>query len=243
MRVISKQHRACTRTTSKSVYSFLSTKLAGSFFLPFTFVFAPPLPLFHYTTRRPTSAFIRTPALRITKGPLVTEVDVVMSNVRHTVRLFGSKNGLLKHAISIQNVVNVQTMDNKELVMRIKTDVKNQKVFFTDLNGFSMRKRTTLAKLPMQANFFPLPGQAFWEDATKRVSLHSRSSLGCASLEGVGLKLCLTVSIRVGLRAFVFYLLLAVAAAAVDGAAGGLICCAPHASSRLPCYLFLLPPC
>ena len=183
MLVISKQHRACTRTTSKCVYSFLSTKLAGSFFLPFTFVFAPPLPLFHYTTRRPTSAFIRTPALRITKGPLVTEVDVVMSNVRHTVRLFGSKNGLLKHAISIQNVVNVQTMDNKELVMRIKTDVKNQKVFFADFNGFSMRKRTTLAKLPMQANFFPLPGQAFWEDATKRVSLHSRSSLGCASLE------------------------------------------------------------
>lgn len=159
-----------------------------------------------------------------------------MSNVRHTVRLFGSKNGLLKHAISIQNVVNVQTMDNKELVMRIKTDVKNQKVFFTDLNGFSMRKRTTLAKLPMQANFFPLPGQAFWEDATKRVSLHSRSSLGCASLEEGWFEVVLDRKHPCWLTCFRVLSAAAVAAAAVDGAAGGLICCAPHASSRLPWY-------
>ena len=139
--------------------------------------------LFHFVHPLILSPHHRSPGLRVTKGPLVSEVDVVMSNVRHTTRVFGSKNGLPKHAISIHNTVDVKSMDNKELVMRIKTDVKNKKVFFTDLNGFSMRKRTTLAKLPMQANFFPLPGQAFLEDATKRVSLHSRSSLGCASLE------------------------------------------------------------
>jgi alpha-mannosidase II len=128
-------------------------------------------------------------SVRVVEGRLMSEVSVVMNHVRHTARLFdvgASSSGggsVWDHGISLANAVDVSAMGNKELVMRVRTNVRNDKVFFTDLNGFQMRRRTTLSKLPLQANFFPLPGMAFLEDEKQRVSVHSRSSLGCASLE------------------------------------------------------------
>ncbi len=81
------------------------------------------------------------------------------------------------------NAVDIRQLSNTELSMRLKTSVHNGKVFHTDLNGMHMRRRETLAKLPLNANFFPLPVMAYLEDAKARVTVHTRSPLGCAGLE------------------------------------------------------------
>lgn len=41
--------------------------------------------------------------------------------------------------MQIQNIVDVRHHDNQELAMRFSTSVKNNRVFYTDLNGFDMR--------------------------------------------------------------------------------------------------------
>jgi hypothetical protein len=39
----------------------------------------------------------------------------------------------------MQNIVDLRLHDNQELAIRFNTNVKNGRVFYTDLNGFDMR--------------------------------------------------------------------------------------------------------
>ena len=74
-------------------------------------------------------------------------------------------------------------MNNQELVMRINTDLNTKDLFFTDLNGFQMIKRKRFSKLPLQANYYPIPSMAYIQDETSRLTLSSRTPLGGASLK------------------------------------------------------------
>ena len=46
-----------------------------------------------------------------------------------------------------------------------------------------MRKRVTMDKLTIAGNFYPFVSMGFLEDNSRRFSLHTRSPLGCASLQ------------------------------------------------------------
>ena len=46
-----------------------------------------------------------------------------------------------------------------------------------------MQARRQFLKLPLQANFYPMPSQALIQDSQHRLSLHSAQALGVASLE------------------------------------------------------------
>ncbi|TKS85109.1 Alpha-mannosidase 2 [Collichthys lucidus] len=65
---------------------------------------------------------------------------------------------------------------NRELAMRIISDVANGNRFYSDLNSFQMQQRRTLSKLPLQANFYPMTSASFLQDAASRVSLLSAQS-------------------------------------------------------------------
>ncbi|KAL9985464.1 hypothetical protein ACROYT_G007876 [Oculina patagonica] len=122
------------------------------------------------------------PAVYVSRGKLMQEVRVALPNVLHVVRLY-SISGPEGRTLDIQNKVDIRDQINKELVMRIKSNVQNSgREFYTDLNGFQMQKRKTLDKIPIQANFYPLPAMAFLQDKSTRLTLLSAQSNGVAGL-------------------------------------------------------------
>ncbi|KAK7474038.1 hypothetical protein BaRGS_00034701, partial [Batillaria attramentaria] len=118
------------------------------------------------------------PLIRIMRGPIVSEVQVFFQHVHHIVRLINSP-GVDGVSLDIHNIVDIRNQGNKEIAMRINTDIANtDRVFFTDLNGFQMQRRQTLDKLPLQANVYPMPSTFFMQDSKSRFSILSGQALG-----------------------------------------------------------------
>lgn len=67
--------------------------------------------------------------------------------------------------------------------MRLSTNIKNGDEFFTDLNAFNIIKRKRFHKLPIQANYYPIPSMAYIEDSTTRLTILTGSPLGTSSLK------------------------------------------------------------
>ncbi|KAI5071368.1 hypothetical protein GOP47_0013619 [Adiantum capillus-veneris] len=93
-------------------------------------------------------------------------------------------------------VYHVELLDNvyndKELIVRFKTDLDTGNTFFTDLNGFQTVSRETREKIPLQGNYYPMPSLAFLQEPKgRRFSIHSRQALGVASLKSGALEVML----------------------------------------------------
>jgi len=84
--------------------------------------------------------------------------------------------------IQIDNMVDLRANNNQELAMRLDTALESGDSFYTDLNGFQMIRRKRLAKLPLQANFYPMPSMVYLQDESNRLTLVSRQPLGTSSL-------------------------------------------------------------
>ena len=68
--------------------------------------------------------------------------------------------------------------------MRFRTSMDNEgSAFYTDLNGFQLTRRRTYSKLPLQANFYPMPTMAMIQDQDKRFTVLSAQPLGVAALK------------------------------------------------------------
>uniref|UniRef100_A0A1L8DR70 Alpha-mannosidase n=1 Tax=Nyssomyia neivai TaxID=330878 RepID=A0A1L8DR70_9DIPT len=85
--------------------------------------------------------------------------------------------------LEIRNLVDIGDMGNTEIVMRFSTPINNGEFFYTDLNGFQVIKRQRFSKIPLQANYYPVPTSMFIEDDTFRFTLLTAQSLGGASLK------------------------------------------------------------
>uniref|UniRef100_A0A8C5DW15 mannosyl-oligosaccharide 1,3-1,6-alpha-mannosidase n=1 Tax=Gouania willdenowi TaxID=441366 RepID=A0A8C5DW15_GOUWI len=130
------------------------------------------------------------PLVRVSRGPIFSDITSYFRHFTHTVRLFHME-GHAGKSLEVSNLVDIRSENNRELVMRFVSDVANGNCFYSDLNGFQMQQRRTLAKLPLQANFYPMTSSAFLQDSTSRVTLLSAQSQGVASLRPGELELVL----------------------------------------------------
>ncbi|CAH1251351.1 MAN2A1 [Branchiostoma lanceolatum] len=120
--------------------------------------------------------------IRVIRGKILSEVHVLMKHVEHVITLHRSP-GIDGWSLEISNVVDIRDQRNRELCMRLKTDIKNSNQFFSDLNGFQMQRRKTLSKLPLQANYYPMSTMAYLQDQDTRMTIHTAQSLGVGSLQ------------------------------------------------------------
>lgn len=139
------------------------------------------------------------PLVRVSVGPVFSDITSCSPHVTHRVRLFHIK-GHEGRSLQIQNTVDIRSEVNKELVMRLVTDIANGNRFYTDLNGFQMLQRRTLSKIPLQANFYPMTSAAFIQDQDQdqnkgsprtRLTLLSAQSQAVAALQPGALELVL----------------------------------------------------
>uniref|UniRef100_A0A3Q2DSS8 mannosyl-oligosaccharide 1,3-1,6-alpha-mannosidase n=1 Tax=Cyprinodon variegatus TaxID=28743 RepID=A0A3Q2DSS8_CYPVA len=122
------------------------------------------------------------PAVRVVEGPLFSEVVAQYQHFEQTVRIHNVP-GVDGLSVDITTLVDIRDQTNKELAMRLVTNIQSGDVFYTDLNGFQIQPRRFYQKLPLQANFYPMPSQAYIQDSHHRLTLHTAQSLGVSSLE------------------------------------------------------------
>ncbi|KAJ1390465.1 Glycosyl hydrolase family 38, C-terminal [Sesbania bispinosa] len=130
--------------------------------------------------------------LLISEGPLMQEVYSYprttwdKSPISHSTRIYSGESTV--QGFVIEKEYHVELLDHdfndKELIVRYKTDIDNKRIFYSDLNGFQMSRRETYDKIPLQGNYYPMPSLAFIQGSNgQRFSVHSRQSLGVASLK------------------------------------------------------------
>lgn len=116
-----------------------------------------------------------TPVVLVSEGKLESSVSVGLPHVIHQTILRGD-------APEIRNLVDIGLVDNMEVVMRIQSHIDSGSTFYTDLNGLQVIKRQRFDKLPLQANYYPVPSAMFIEDANMRLTLLTGQPLGGSSL-------------------------------------------------------------
>lgn len=128
----------------------------------------------------------------ILEGPLMQEVYSYpktawdKSPISHSTRIYNGDDTIQQFLIEKEYHVELLGHDfnDRELIVRYKTDIENKRIFYTDLNGFQMSRRETYEKIPLQGNYYPMPALAFMQGSNgKRFSVHTRQSLGVTSLE------------------------------------------------------------
>ncbi|XP_071159952.1 alpha-mannosidase 2-like [Mytilus edulis] len=123
--------------------------------------------------------------LYIIKGQIYSSVVVVYSSITqiYTVYNMAGSDGMGVHIENLVNISNGTIWNNKELIMRIETDVKDSdNQLCVDLNGFQMHRKKTRKKIPLQGNFFPMTSMMSIENNVDRVTIVSSETHGVASL-------------------------------------------------------------
>ncbi|KAG0553507.1 hypothetical protein M758_12G017800 [Ceratodon purpureus] len=125
----------------------------------------------------------------VSQGPLMEEVYTVPKFDTHpplvrSARLYAGKT-VQAAAAEFEYYVDFarNEFNDRELITRFKTELNNNRLFYTDLNGFQTMRRETYSKIPLQGNYYPMPSLAFLQcPGGRRFSVHSRQALGVASL-------------------------------------------------------------
>lgn len=111
------------------------------------------------------------PLIRVSRGPVFSDITTYFRHFTHTLRLYQLEGNAcvcvcvfncqcvirlyirvpvfaLGHAgksLEISNTVDIRSEVNRELVMRLRSDVANGNRFFTDLNGFQVCDVTVMS--------------------------------------------------------------------------------------------------
>lgn len=106
------------------------------------------------------------------------------SPISHMTRIYDAEGTVQEFVIEKEYHVELMThkFNNKELIVRYKTEMDNNRIFYSDVNGFQMSRRETYDKIPLPGNYYPMPSLGFIQGSNgHRFSVHTRQSLGVAS--------------------------------------------------------------
>uniref|UniRef100_A0A8C2ELG3 Alpha-mannosidase n=1 Tax=Cyprinus carpio TaxID=7962 RepID=A0A8C2ELG3_CYPCA len=127
------------------------------------------------------------PIVRVVEGPLFAEVVAHYQHFQQTVRIHNVP-GIDGLSLDITTMVDIRDQNNKELAMRLLTDIQSGDTFYTDLNGFQVKVfQKSWFYLSdrhgsKSANFYPMPTMAYIQDSQYRLTLHTAQALGVSSL-------------------------------------------------------------
>jgi alpha-mannosidase II len=126
------------------------------------------------------------PAQKIQVGlPIVVHSTGPLESTVSSGLPFGVHENILRNggdALEIRNYVDIGDLGNTEIIMRLSTNIKSENKFYSDLNGMQFIKREIFKKLPLQGNYYPIPGGMFIEDDNLRLTLLTGTPLGGSSL-------------------------------------------------------------
>ncbi|GFS08925.1 alpha-mannosidase [Elysia marginata] len=128
--------------------------------------------------------FSNIPTIRVLKGEFATFIDIAFhSSISQRITLY-SQPSHLAGAIFIENILSIQNLIDKEIVLRFNTDIRNTDLsYFTDQNGFQFIRRRTLLDQPIEANYYPMTSGIILEDTKTRLTVLTAQSHGCACLK------------------------------------------------------------
>ncbi|PAA93761.1 hypothetical protein BOX15_Mlig010811g1, partial [Macrostomum lignano] len=129
------------------------------------------------------------PVTRVS-GPLVSEVHRGGQFARTVTRLYASPDSAQGAGLEIESLANVRGNSNLEVAVRLDTGL-GQRNFYSDINCLQLAKRTYWEKLPLQANVYPMPCQAFMQSNGVRLSVVAAQPMGVHSPASGSLELFL----------------------------------------------------
>ena len=140
-----------------------------------------------------------TPQMKVIQGEMYSEVRVrqAAAGFTQTFTLY-NVDDVKGTGLYITNEITMaidQSLTNAEIVMRFDTNVENNNIFYTDLNGFQMMGRKH-HNMSIEMNYFPITSMAILEDSERRITLHSAQSHGVASLARGQLEVMLDRNVR-----------------------------------------------
>lgn len=137
---------------------------------------------------------VKYPSIVVVEGPVMSSVYTRLPGLLHTVTLYNI-SGPLGAGVHVENSVNLATSqwDNKELLMRLVTDVHSpDRSVCVDLNGFQMTRKHWRSKFLIQGNFNPINTMAYIENERRsRLTLITAQAHGAASLSSGWLEVIL----------------------------------------------------
>eukprot|EP01016_Furgasonia_blochmanni_P020637 TRINITY_DN2303_c0_g1_i16.p1 TRINITY_DN2303_c0_g1~~TRINITY_DN2303_c0_g1_i16.p1 ORF type:complete len:874 (-),score=283.75 TRINITY_DN2303_c0_g1_i16:239-2860(-) len=133
---------------------------------------------------------------KIYQGKIVTQVALDWQKVQTDFRIYGQ----LSHGIEIETFVDSIDIDDdigKEIILKVKSQIHNQGVFYTDSNGMEMQKRQINKRetwelnvtQPVAGNYYPINSaikiaDAKGDDPASMIVLNDRPQGGSALNDG-----------------------------------------------------------
>lgn len=137
------------------------------------------------------------PYIRVTTGPIMSRYEVLIENELNLHQQVTIAKGQEYFDLRNEFQMVKGPFDNKELLMRLISNIQNGDTFYTDLNGLQVRsilfdhnltiflsqmaRRKWYDKIPLQGNVYPLPSLAYIEDNWTRLNVLSAQPLGVTS--------------------------------------------------------------
>ncbi|KAH3893393.1 alpha-mannosidase 2x-like [Dreissena polymorpha] len=127
-----------------------------------------------------------TRTIKFTKGPITSEVKTTYDGFSMTLKIYNAQ-GAKAYGVFIETMIDMShtgmnTMD-KEVILRLKSDIDNKNVFFTDQNGYQLLGRFNNVSRSIEENYYPVTTMILIEDTTKRLTLHTAQPHGATSLK------------------------------------------------------------